>query len=95
MFPCCYCEVSKNNLESIATLRTIESCKKNYNNWCDSGSLKQEAKNYFSCVNPPICSKNTYNTLSDVIIPPELPMIGIVNHIVEHMMKYTKKDTLF
>lgn len=45
-YPCCYCEVSKENLEDSSNLRTIKRIKENFSQWLKNEAEKTSAKNF-------------------------------------------------
>ncbi|CAH0552516.1 unnamed protein product [Brassicogethes aeneus] len=92
MYPCLWCTANQHELDKISALRTFENCKTNDLEWYKAGSNKKDAKEYFSCINPAIVSGSEEH---DILTLPELHlMLGVVNHIVSHMIKECNEDAL-
>lgn len=87
-YPCTWCDANKNNLNERGDFRTIGSILQNYDNWQKSGAQKSKAKNFKCCVNTPVISSNTDQSILEIIPPPELHlMIGVVNTLYTHMLR--------
>lgn len=83
----------KNALEKTGDPRTFKNCRINYFEWCKAGSKKENAKKFFSCINPVIVSGSDSSEVIDILTPPELHlMIGIVNHIVSSFINECNSD---
>lgn len=90
-YPCCYCEVSKENLEGSSNLRTIKNIKENFAQWLNDGADKKSAKNFKCCVADPIFSCNENKSILDILPPPELHLyLGVINGLFNNMEKEFK-----
>ena len=86
-YPCTWCEMEKKNLKNCGCYRTIESSLKNYQEWCKNGKINKKAKNFKSCINPPIFEVNENTEFLGILPPPQLHLLlGAVNTIFEHML---------
>lgn len=68
---------------------------KNYDDWQDAGGRTNNAKDYKNCINRPVLEADEDDEIIDYIPPPELHLlIGIVNHLYDHMLIEFEEDTL-
>lgn len=95
-FPCTWCTANKNDLDKCGELRTIGGIKNNFTLWQQNGGVKQKAKNFLNCINPPIFTPADDSVcILDIIPPPELHLlIGVVNTLYNHMIIEFESNSL-
>jgi len=80
MHPCCFCDVSKDNLVHCGKPRTFGSLKQFSQKYQASSS--KSAKDFYNCVNEPLLLHKDDTRVIDIIPPPELHLLlGVVNHL--------------
>jgi hypothetical protein len=89
MYPCTWCNIVKYHLFNKGTLRSLESNRKNYNNWSISRGNKNDLTKFGNCIFPPIIQSSAENAVILKIIPPPVLhlMMGVVNNIYSAMNK--------
>ncbi|CAH0547097.1 unnamed protein product [Brassicogethes aeneus] len=94
-YPCTWCYARSDELETCGELRTTKNILENYENWIKSGTIKNNAKFYKNCNNPPLFSCAQETPVLQIIPPPELHlMLGVVNTLFGHMMKEFEAESL-
>lgn len=95
LHPCTWCVVKKDQLENDAELRTIGVIIDNYLLWQENGEKLSEGKKYFNCIHKPIYTGDIDEMILDIIPPPELHLlIGLVNHMYDHLLKESSDAAL-
>lgn len=95
LYPCTWCYSKKDELSECSQLRTLQNILDNFTNWRDAGSVKNQAKNFFNCIHPPILGNDKDKRIIDIITPPELHlMLGVVNTLYNHMLAEFEEATL-
>lgn len=93
--PCTWCDSFMNELHVCGLYRTVKNCTENYLNWCNSGKLKKNAKNFMNCINVPVFSKDEDVLVLEVVPPPELHLLlEAVNTLFFHMQKENEQVCL-
>lgn len=94
-YPCTWYHAKKGELHKCSTLRSPQNTLENYEKWRGSGAIKDKAKNFFNCVNPPLFMSEKDKVYLDIIPPPELHlMLGVVNTLFSHMLKDYETESL-
>lgn len=84
--PCSWCDISSSDLQNCGNLRSIDSIRSEYNNWCKSGKQMKTAKNFQNCTNNPIFEFQNDVNILDLIPPPELYLLlGITNLLFQKL----------
>ena len=84
--PCCFCDVTKDELHKRGNLRTFGSLRQNFEAFKSSKSSL--ASDFFNCHEKPILPHEDDTEVLDVIPPPELHlMLGAVNHLFQGMKR--------
>ena len=87
--PCCWCNITKNNLAKKGQQRTFASLIDLFWDFFDSRKSKENAKDYGNVIHLPIIDNVDPSTpVINVVPPPELHlMFGPVNHMYDQMSK--------
>lgn len=89
-YPCTWCYAD--DLDKVATYRTVGNILQNYLNWDAYGRKKNQAKDFKNCIYPPIVQTDEDQLILDILPPPELHlMLGVVNKIFDEMLKKCEK----
>ena len=84
--PCCFCDVTKDELHKRGNLRTFGSLRQNFEAFKSSKSSL--ASDFFNCHEKPILPHEDDTEVLNVIPPPELHlMLGAVNHLFQGMKR--------
>ena len=89
-YPCTWYFAHKAELDQQGVLRSIENISQYYNEWQKAGGYSKKSKDFMNCTNLPIIKSDdeSKSFIIDFIVPPELHlMLGVVNHIFNHMLK--------
>lgn len=87
-FPCTWCEVNKNDLQSEGQPRTFDSVERFSKEFQNAGSKKSQAKNFKCCIASPIPIFSPEEKIIEKITLPELHlMLGGVNKIFKELEK--------
>ncbi|CAH0560526.1 unnamed protein product [Brassicogethes aeneus] len=80
-YPCTF------KLHESGNLRTLGSCEENFEAWTKDGSKSEKAKFFKNCIHKSVFNQDKTTEIIDIVISPELHLlIGIVNHLVKHML---------
>ena len=96
--PCCWCDISKDQLSKRGNARTISSLMKLFWDFFESNTGVDEAKKYGNVIHPPIVSGNIDDVtpVIRVLPPPELHLlIGPVNTMYGAMEKIWPESELW
>lgn len=80
---CCYCDVSRDNIERVGEARCVANLRKNFEEWRDeTKSDKKKSILYKSTANNPLIEFEENTAIVHFIPPPELHMfIGITSYL--------------
>ena len=88
--PCCYCDVSKDHLDTCGNLRTFGSLKQNHLDFVQSSSKK--AKHFCNVVNVSLIDGPDDSHVLDVVPPCELHiLLGVTNKLYSELEKVYEK----
>lgn len=90
MYPCFICEANKNDLDNPEyRLRTFGSIRANNQNWIQSGGIKKDLQNYYSCIATPIFTEAPDECpVNEVFVMGELHMLlRVTNNICDQILK--------
>lgn len=90
--PCCWCNISSENLSSCGESRTFGSIKQSFSNFISSGAQIKFAKNFENVIHQPLINFEDEKLVLDVIPPMELHLfLGIVNHLFKCLLEIWPK----
>jgi hypothetical protein len=88
--PCCWCDITSDNLQSKGKPRTIESIRTQFQLYtAHSRGNKLQAKKFLNVIHEPLIqAEETSKTVLELIPPMELHLLlGMVNHLYKGLQK--------